>query len=416
MCFEDFTPKLKHVKVKLWTAADVVQHSFLVQDSISSLNLELCQSYDIRTSLKVVGYYPSFSVCKGFIDTEEKCRKIHTSSRNVFYSLHLDLPKGREESLKTHFQLDKLSYDDRIPHLAKVFIGDEFYADILCRLVDYACKYTNLNVKVLKWFIKFGALKKSIFRELPFYVIYHFLDSMQPGLSDLVFVEECLKKLRFQIWVDFSEKHVRVANLFYQVRLGGERFERRIRNSGIIHCCLLHPTFLYVADVLKYLDSPRFCDRFRVLLEKRILEKNSQLPVPNSVIRSSARRRRRTLLLHLYWTHMNRTDNRYAAASESLRLIWNSLPDPFITLEEITAQFRTFSHRRIAKIYNFYSLAIGEFRTAADIRSLKHLCRSTIRRRLWQNGHWLPDGIEKLGLNSEYKSYLNLEKIDFWQM
>lgn len=243
MGFGDFTQILMHVKVKLWTAADVVQHSFLVQNSISHLNLELCQSHDIRTSLKSVGYYPSFSFYKGIIDTEEKCRKIHSSSRNVFYSLHLDLPKGRERSLKALSQLNDLSYDCRIPHLAKVFTGDEFYTDILCRLIDYACKYTDRNVKVLKWFIKFGALKKSVFRELPSYVIYHFLDSMHPGFNDLEFVEECLRKLQFQIWLEFSDKPGRAANLLYQVHLGGERLERRIRNSGFMHSCLLHPSF-----------------------------------------------------------------------------------------------------------------------------------------------------------------------------
>ncbi|GBN75845.1 hypothetical protein AVEN_78659-1, partial [Araneus ventricosus] len=154
-----------------------------------------------------------------------------------------------------------------------------------------------------------------------------------------------------------------------------------------------------------------------VLLEKRILDVKSRLPVVNSRIRCRERRRRMTLLLHLYWTYINRTANRHAAASGILRLVWNSLRDPFLTLREITEKFREMlSQRRIDDIYNFYSIAIGEFRTSVDLRSLKHHCRSTIRRRLWENGHWLPEGIEKIGLESAYRSYLNLEKNVFWQM
>ncbi|GBN68525.1 hypothetical protein AVEN_221075-1 [Araneus ventricosus] len=258
-----FASKVEFRNVELRTAADVVQFSFIVQTSISGLDLELCQSYQVNNHPLIRNNYPSLSYSKGFISSEEKCRKVLATSRNLLYALHLDLPKGRDWSLKNSSQPKDLSYYCRIPHIAKICIGDEFYINILYKIIDYACENTHHNLKVLKWFIKFNGLKNFQFRELPDNILNHFIDCVHPGISDTDFVRECFKKLDFKNWVDSSEKPGRVANLLYQVRRLGKKLDDIVFWSyDFPHRCLLHHSFVYVSDVFMFMNEPTFCESF----------------------------------------------------------------------------------------------------------------------------------------------------------
>ncbi|GBN38436.1 hypothetical protein AVEN_24326-1 [Araneus ventricosus] len=118
--------------------------------------------------------------------------------------------------------------------------------------------------------------------------------------------------------------------------------------------------------------------------------------------------RRCALLLHLYWTFLNKHRNP-SAASESLRLVWNAVPDSFITCNEIAAEFVCLGSEKIADLYDFYCKAVGEYPEDVRPRTLKHLCRSTIRYQLWRSEQWLPEGIERIGLPTRLQSYLKLE-------
>ncbi|GBN67194.1 hypothetical protein AVEN_160589-1 [Araneus ventricosus] len=112
---------------------------------------------------------------------------------------------------------------------------------------------------------------------------------------------------------------------------------------------------------------------------------------------------------YAYWTYLENYRNP-SAASESLRLGWNAVHDSFISCNEITAEFVCFGSEEIVDIYDFYSKAVGECPEDVRPRTLKHLCRSTIRYQLWKGMQWLPEGIEQIGLPSRLQSYLNLEK------
>ncbi|KAF8770372.1 hypothetical protein HNY73_017913 [Argiope bruennichi] len=121
-------------------------------------------------------------------------------------------------------------------------------------------------------------------------------------------------------------------------------------------------------------------------------------------------KKRDCLLLHLYWSYLNRYRN-FAAASKCLRMIWNSLPDSFLNYVEIEVTFgnKGFEPKEIEDIYKFYSNAVGEFNSKAVPRSLRHHCRTVIRRRFWKCRQWIPEGIQQIGLPPMLQLYLNLE-------
>ncbi|GBL79525.1 hypothetical protein AVEN_16-1 [Araneus ventricosus] len=253
--------EIRDRSVELCTSADIVQHGFIVQDSLTPLNLELCQSYAVF-DCKTNRNYPSFSYSKEVISTEEKCRKVLAKSRSLLYTLHLDLPRGRERSLRSDSQHMKLSYDWKIPHVAKIHIANDFYADVLYSFIHYACKENDDNLKVLKWFIKFDALEKSVFDRLPCSIMNYFFECLHPGLVDCEFVMECLGKLKIINWLlsSDSSKPGLFTNLLYQIHQTRRDPKITFWHDQFIDFCISLSSFQLAGEVLKLKNGPCFCD------------------------------------------------------------------------------------------------------------------------------------------------------------
>ncbi|CAL1294439.1 unnamed protein product [Larinioides sclopetarius] len=248
--------------VELCTSLDIAQYSFIVQNSLTPLNLELCQSYNVSDGQQN-NNYPSFSFSKEFISTEEKCRKVLTKSRSVLYSLHLDLPRNRERSLKVNSEHMELSRDWKIPTVAKIHIRDDFYDEIMYSLMHEACKGKNNNLKVLKWFIKFGPLERSLFYQLPCSIINYFLDSMHPELNDCEYVIECLRKIDVIKWLinGGSSKPGRFTNLLYQIHRNGRNVKCSCCIDEVIDFCISLSSVQITEAVLKLKSAPSFCEK-----------------------------------------------------------------------------------------------------------------------------------------------------------
>ncbi|GBN06461.1 hypothetical protein AVEN_177220-1 [Araneus ventricosus] len=338
MATRRLTTEIKYKMVEFWFPSDVVQHSFIVQNSISHLDLDVSPSYRLRTSF--FGCYPKYSPYS-VINTEEKCQKCHSRSRSLLYELHLDLPKGRESSLKSESFPTNLEIYTDPPCLARIEICDGFYINILRDFIQRACITADLNEKVLKWFMKIDELKyyKSILMAPN--VLKYFVDCMHVEFVDSEFVEKCLTKLDFTDLLRHNEKPGIVGNLLHLVHRKGGRLEHKMWRCDFSDRCFSHPSFMYVGEVLKFLDAPHLCGRFVDLFEKEI-------------------------------SHI--------------------------------------SSEEIADLYDFYSKAVGEYPEDVRPRTLKHLCRSTIRYQLWRSEQWLPEGIEQIGLPTRLQSYLKLEK------
>ncbi|GBN92522.1 hypothetical protein AVEN_135825-1 [Araneus ventricosus] len=406
MATERFTSDIKYKMVKFRFPSDVVQHSFIVQNSISHLDLDGSPSYRLRTYY--FGSYFKYSPYS-MINTEEKCQKFHSRSRRLLYELHLDLPKAREWSLKSEsFPKNIEEYTD-LPCLARIEICDGFYIDILCDFIQRACISTDLNENVLKWFMKFDELKYYKRIRMAPNVLKHFVECLHVEFADSEFVEKCLTKLDFTGLLRHNEKPGIVGNLLHLVHRKGGRLEHKMWRCDFSDRCSSHPSFMYVGEVLKFLDAPHLCGRFVHLFKKEISHFRHYRPVRllfRSLLLVSVRRC--ALLLHLFWTSMNEYRNP-SAASESLRLVWNAVPDSFIARIEIKYVFGRLGSEEVADLYGFYSKAVGECPEDVRPRTLKHLCRSTIRHQLWRSEQWLPEGIEQIGLPTRLQSYLKLE-------
>ncbi|GBO17657.1 hypothetical protein AVEN_228871-1 [Araneus ventricosus] len=107
---------------------------------------------------------------------------------------------------------------------------------------------------------------------------------------------------------------------------------------------------------------------------------------------------------------------------ECFRLIWRVLPDPYVTRSQLAfdisteyfylalhAIFKPFRHNRNVRLSAMYETCFEDMALGPhEPRSLKHLCRCTIRKRLHKTWN-LPNGVFQLGLPKSLERYLNLE-------
>ncbi|GIX75892.1 hypothetical protein CEXT_416211 [Caerostris extrusa] len=109
-------------------------------------------------------------------------------------------------------------------------------------------------------------------------------------------------------------------------------------------------------------------------------------------------------------------NNEDQVAEDILRLIWKSIPDPYLSLEELdnvyTSLKMSFTEHmfseNITEIFNYYSKTVSKSELHMEPRSLQHLCRMQIRESLSQNFQ-LPKGLKQLKMPSKFKTYLQLE-------
>ncbi|GBN78105.1 hypothetical protein AVEN_256323-1 [Araneus ventricosus] len=231
---------------------------------------------------------------------------------------------------------------------------------------------------------------------------------MQPELDDSEFVTECFRKLDLIEWLlsSHSSKPGRVSNLIYQFHRNGRNAGDMVWIDEFVDICVYH-SFQHVDDVLKLKNTPNMLDdRFLFLLQELSSLRNSFTPKKITAARSL---QRCSLLLQVFWVYFIKFQ-KHSEASEFLRLIWNSVPDSFLSSDEIATAFKEGTNStELSDIFNFYSEAVGGLHLDVVPRKLKHYSRTVIRRRLSQNGHWLPDGIKEIGLPKKLQSYLNLE-------
>ncbi|GBN54309.1 hypothetical protein AVEN_237803-1 [Araneus ventricosus] len=78
------------------------------------------------------------------------------------------------------------------------------------------------------------------------------------------------------------------------------------------------------------------------------------------------------------------------------RLLWNSLPVPFISHQEISLIFgELLCDKEIWDTYLFYTQALATFMNLLIPDHLKHLCRAVVRGTFGRQ-KWIPDGINEL--------------------
>ncbi|GBN87755.1 hypothetical protein AVEN_81933-1 [Araneus ventricosus] len=95
---------------------------------------------------------------------------------------------------------------------------------------------------------------------------------------------------------------------------------------------------------------------------------------------------------------------------EALRLVWCSIPDAFVSLQEMQEAYGfALNSTEISDVHTYYEEAIRQTVSCREPRTLSQYCKITVRKILHKNNQWLPDGITQLNLPPKLQDYLNLQ-------
>ncbi|GBO13356.1 hypothetical protein AVEN_41247-1 [Araneus ventricosus] len=256
---EDFSTTLEHRVITLKTATDVVRFSFIVRNSISYLDLGLCR-YSILNHLWTSCDCCASKLPNSFINTEEKCRKIFTRSRSLLYTLHLDLPKGRECSLKDAPYSITYDLDPCIPHIAKVIPVSDIL--ILSDSIEDAISINKEKLKILSWILKMSFSNLPLLYVLEIRTVNKFIDCFYPEITDPAIFKDFIMQFDFADWISTYEKPEILEYLLYYARHFGRKDlgEDVFPIDKIIDPCIFDRYFLNIGPILKYIDVPRFSE------------------------------------------------------------------------------------------------------------------------------------------------------------
>ncbi|CAL1293398.1 unnamed protein product, partial [Larinioides sclopetarius] len=96
---------------------------------------------------------------------------------------------------------------------------------------------------------------------------------------------------------------------------------------------------------------------------------------------------------------------------EALRLVWRSIRDSFVSLQEMNDAYGHFFPTEIlSEAHSFYEETIHQTVSCRKPQSLTQYCKCVIRKSLYNSKQWLPNGIKHLNLPPRFKSFLNLER------
>ncbi|KAF8770352.1 hypothetical protein HNY73_017897 [Argiope bruennichi] len=448
---------LKQRLVNLHSTSDTAQFSFTVQKSVSYLDLALSEFFSRHG-------YISGHLRKHAFYSEEKCRKKFTSDRHrLLYILHLDIPKGPKPR-----NLELCSYEFSS---AKIYLGKHFYFLFLCNFLEKALKSIDQTSNIIYWILKSGIITPSQFYQLPIKILDYIIGNMYLEHSDVEDAKEFFRNINLFQWISDTQKPEVIEFALYQAHRSGrnlkrefaadsyfldllivqrkflnaralfksldapyiqesfDKYEKIIPFSGhfgredlrkdamtfdaTVDHCLINRFLKNIGPVLKYIDAPTFPKEDYWLYPNEILSMRSDLNVKE--FRKAEKQtglRRMHKLMQLIWMYVYcDVDFDTETALETLRLIWSSIPDPYISFEEFGGIFwKVFSAEELERIYDFYGRAVGEFCEKCEPRSLQHLCRTVIRKTLRKNQYWIPEGIRQMGLSKPIQSFLNIEK------
>ncbi|GBL72568.1 hypothetical protein AVEN_61500-1 [Araneus ventricosus] len=258
-CFSDrISSKVEHRLVLLESATDILRFSFIAQNSVSPLDLAQQEelnfynhyfSFGFRTSsiLDETINYPKY-----VINTEEKCRKILSRTRDFLYRLHLSLKDGPEP--------ENMRRSGFRRHIGKITVHPNFHFTVLANFVKEAVQLSDIKLKMIKWLVTLDTVTEGI--RLNNQHVYHFAKYMYSEVTDSAFVKAFLKKLDLYSWIINYDRPEMLEFFLYHLRRNGGTFKDNTQRCELIEICLRNLHFMNIASILKYQDSSSSTERY----------------------------------------------------------------------------------------------------------------------------------------------------------
>ncbi|GBO42479.1 hypothetical protein AVEN_232572-1, partial [Araneus ventricosus] len=286
---EIFSERFRSSWISLHDAAVAVRLSFIVRNSISCLDLQLCEYSKLKNYCRTFRNSCSSEYSDSFMNTEEKCRKIWMPSRRLIYTLHLDLLTGREHRLKNDPCLCRLSCDFGFPHTIEITISRDFEERILSDFVREAlqvidrklkvlentdkpaslnyCSYfhqqqpviANRKLKLLEFLLKTRLLN---YRVQESRIVNSFIDYFYPDNTDSATFRSFIENFNLARYMIQCERPKVLEFILRHSNYYGKDLEREGYSIyRAIDVCILNRLFLNIEPILMYVNSPGFSPR-----------------------------------------------------------------------------------------------------------------------------------------------------------
>ncbi|XP_015904350.2 uncharacterized protein [Parasteatoda tepidariorum] len=189
------------------------------------------------------------------------------------------------------------------------------------------------------------------------------------------------------------------------------------------HCCLVRNPRIFITMTQYGVENEYHPDACQMYLKwtRKLLERNGDAysnRLHNLKVLANPRNFRCCQILYLYVAAQGvENDSSSAAYEAALQVLWSSIPDPFLTIQEFARCFKDVKKQgmpKLVKAWAWYTRHIKDL-GISGIRpppSLKHICKCAVRQKL-KECFQLPHGVDELDIPESLKQYLLLEHFAF---
>ncbi|GBN49976.1 hypothetical protein AVEN_51024-1 [Araneus ventricosus] len=280
------------------------------------------------------------------------------------------------------------------------------YEGCLNQIITETLQETNQKVKLIHQVSKM--VKRMKFLSKKEYIWHSGLYLLCYYGADSTVVKDFLSALNFDdnyLFLQFADVFEFVLN--HANRAGYKLWSSPSQQDQIL-TSIRYRMYAKTESLLQHRNAPRFCDK-----EYEIMKNYSRFVFPLNGLKNPVRHgliRRERHFLILQFLHFFYEDR--SKGQKVLQMLWRSIPDPFISLDELASVFSVAQNSRLEEDIRSFIEDV----TGAEVpeergfqpRKLKHFCRTAIRNVMNNNGQ-LSAGISQLILPPSVKSFLRLE-------
>lgn len=256
--------KLRYETIRLHSMEMISKYSFIAHRSINHLDLSLREFSSLREKRKVLvrllfcSADPAYS--KKFVNTAEGCRKALKLERRWLYTLHLDLPNGRENDVLSLAAYSGQCWKPKTFCFNELTVSDSVYKKSFRRFIEEALKKNGMEMNFVRRHV---ALMKRVLGVRMFEVNSledRILNFLFATCTDSDIVIEFLPLLDLNSWLLTNPRLSVLEYLLHHAYRG--RYDLRLNDSqgALVNECFFNSRFKYAELLLKYQNAPFYYD------------------------------------------------------------------------------------------------------------------------------------------------------------